>query len=161
MDSYPSVPKLFGVVTGMAIFATAGFFPAFADSGTQAVPLPPRDLNATAVSDTQITLTWNPPINATQSGVTGYQIQRNGTVIANDTENNQTIFNDTGLLPGSQEEYQVAAWNSSGLGLLSNFALATTEILQFLQQIQIRPILQAQLKLQITRSQAQTRPRQL
>jgi hypothetical protein len=114
-------------MTGVTIFTIAGFLPAFADSGAQTIPLPPTGLNATAVSDTQISLTWSPPINATQSGVTGYQIQRNGTVIVNDTANTLTAFNDTSLLPGSQKEYQVAAWNSVGLGLLSNFAFATAD----------------------------------
>ena len=121
-----SIPKLFVLMTLMGIFVTVGLLPAFADSGAQTVPLSPTGLNATAVSDTQTYLTWNAPINATQSGITGYQIQRNGTVIVNDTQSTQTSLNYAGLIPGGTVVYRVAAWNSMGLGLPSNPVLGTS-----------------------------------
>ncbi len=122
-----SVPKLFVLMTLMGMFATVGLLPAFADGGSQTVPLSPTGLNATEVSNTQTYFTWNAPVNATQSGIIGYQIQRNGTVIVNDTQSTQTSLNYTGLIPDGNVEYQVAAWNSIGLGLPSNPILGTSD----------------------------------
>ncbi|MGI0007674.1 MAG: fibronectin type III domain-containing protein [Nitrosotalea sp.] len=120
-----SVPKLFVLMTLMGMFATVGLLPVFADGGDQTVPLSPTGLNATEVSNTQLYFTWNAPVNATQSGITGYQIQQNGTVIVNDTQSAQTSLNYTGLIPDGTVEYQVAAWNSIGLGLPSDPILGT------------------------------------
>jgi len=114
-------------MTLMGMFATIGLLPAFADGGAQTVPLSPTGLNATEVSSTQTYFTWNAPVNATQSGITGYQIQRNGTVIVNDTASTQTSLNYTGLIPDGNVEYQVAAWNSLGLGLPSDPILGTSD----------------------------------
>lgn len=112
------------VMASIAILLTVSLAPAFADSTSP--PLAPTDLNAMPVSGNQITLTWNPPINATQSGVIGYQIQRNGTILVNNTESALTSYNDTSLFPGDIGQYQVAAWNVAGIGLLSNNASAAT-----------------------------------
>lgn len=116
--------KPLAMMAGMVILLTVSLVPAFADSAS--LPLAPTNLNAMPVSGSQIALTWNPPINATQSGVIGYQIQRNGTILVNNTESTLTNYNDTSLLPGNVGQYQVAAWNAVGIGLFSNNASAAT-----------------------------------
>lgn len=116
--------KPLAMIASIIIFLTVGLAPAFADSTSP--PLAPTNLNAAPVSGNQIALTWNPPVNATQSGVIGYQIQRNGTILVNNTESTLTNYNDTSLLPGNIGQYQVAAWNAAGIGLLSNSASAST-----------------------------------
>ncbi|MGB9002560.1 MAG: fibronectin type III domain-containing protein [Nitrosotalea sp.] len=119
-----NVLKPLAMMASIVILLTVSLAPAFADSASQ--PLAPTNLSAMPVSGNQIALTWNPPINATQSGVIGYQIQRNGTILVNDTESTLTNYNDTSLLPGSVGQYQVAAWNAVGIGLFSNDASAAT-----------------------------------
>lgn len=112
------------MIASIAILFTVSLAPVFADSTS--TPLAPTNLNAVPVSGNQITLTWNPPVNATQSGVIEYQIQRNGTILVNNTESTLTSYNDTSLFPGDIGQYQVAAWNVAGIGLFSNSASATT-----------------------------------
>ena len=114
------------VIAGMAVLLLAGVVPAFAE-GTSQLPLAPTNLAAIPVSSNQITLVWNPPQNATQTDITGYQILQNGQVLVNDTGNTLTNYNETSLLPGTTEQYQVGAWSPEGLGLLSGIASATTE----------------------------------
>lgn len=114
-------------MASIAVLLTAGLVPAFAESANQ-VPLAPTNLNATPLSSNQIALTWNSPLNATQSGITGYQIEQNGQILVNDTGNTTTNYVDAGLLPGNMEQYQVAAWNAVGLGLFSNNASAVIPV---------------------------------
>lgn len=116
--------KPLAMMASIAVLLTLSLAPAFADSTN--LPLAPTNLNAMPVSGNQISLTWNPPVNATQSGIIGYQIQRNGTILVNNTESTLTNYNDTSLLPGNVGQYQVAAWNADGLGLFSNGASAAT-----------------------------------
>ncbi|MGI0082151.1 MAG: fibronectin type III domain-containing protein, partial [Nitrosopumilaceae archaeon] len=80
----------------------------------QTVPLAPTNLSATAVSSSQINLSWTAPVNSTSSDVNGYRIQRNGTTLVNNTGTTQTSYTDTGLLAVHQQTYRVAAWNSAG-----------------------------------------------
>jgi titin len=77
-------------------------------------------LGVTTASNTSLKLTWTIPSDNGGSPITGYLIQRNGTTIVSNTSSNQTIFTDTNLLPLHQQTYQVAAWNSVGLGSFSN-----------------------------------------
>ncbi len=84
------------------------------------VPNSPIGLVVTPVSNTAIKLTWFAPSDNGGASITGYLIQRNGTTIVSDTSSNQTVFTDTNLLPLHQQTYQVAAWNSIGLGTFSN-----------------------------------------
>ena len=77
-------------------------------------PSTPTGLTATAVSATQINLSWNPSTD--NVGVTGYQILRNGTQVGTSTT---TTFSNTGLSPNTAYSYTVravdAAANISGL----------------------------------------------
>lgn len=89
-------------------------------------PSAPTGLSVTALSNTALKLTWSVPSNTGGAPILGYQIQRNGTTIVNNTSNTQTNFTNSGLLPLHQQTYRVAAWNSAGLGPYSSNATGTT-----------------------------------
>ena len=96
------------------------------------VPTAPRDLNATAVGDNRINLTWDAPSSNGGSTITGYKIEvsNNGrtnwtTRVANTGSSNRT-HSHTGLSAGDIRHYRVSAINASGTGPHSNVARATT-----------------------------------
>ena len=93
---------------------------------TTSPPSAPTGLGVTTLSKTALKLTWGAPSNTGGAPILGYQIQRNGTTILNNTSNTQTNFTNSGLLPAHQQTYRVAAWNSAGLGPYSNNATGTT-----------------------------------
>ncbi len=83
----------------------------------------PINLAATAIATSQVTLTWDPVVNATN-----YQILRSSnhgafSVIGAPLSNN---FVDSSLTPNTTYLYQVRAADSSTLGSPSNVDLATT-----------------------------------
>lgn len=91
---------------------------------------PPTNLVAQSVSSTQINLSWNAPVNSTQSLVNGYKIERDagclGTfsvLVANHTS---TKYNNTGLAPAKCYAYKVYALNPSGVSASSNPAQTAT-----------------------------------
>ena len=84
-------------------------------------PAAPANLTATAVSSTQINLSWTA---STTSGVT-YTVLRGGTEVA--TGISGTTYSDTGLSPSTTYSYTVEAVNSSGTSSPSNTATATTQ----------------------------------
>lgn len=101
---------------------------------TSVAPSSPQNLSATAVSRSQIDLSWTAPSNNGGSPVVGYKIDRlDGTIgnstmftIVTNTDSNATAYNDTGLAPSVIYKYQVSAINSVGTSLPSNVASATT-----------------------------------
>ena len=90
------------------------------------VPSAPTGLHVTTISNSTLKLTWHSPSNSGDSKITGYLIQRNGTIIVSNTLTNQTIFTNTNLLPNHKETYRLAAWNSAGLGAFSSFVSGIT-----------------------------------
>jgi hypothetical protein len=92
---------------------------------TFAVPSAPTGLAITTLSSTSLKLTWNAPTD-NGANITGYQIQRNGTILISNTGNTSTTYSDTGLKPLSTQTYRVAAWNSVGLGPFSANVTAKT-----------------------------------
>ena len=92
---------------------------------TSSPPSVPGGLSVVAKSNTALKLTWSAPSTSGIS-IIGYQIQRNGTTIVNNTGNTQTSFTNYGLLPAHQQTYRVAAWNSAGLGPYSGNAIGMT-----------------------------------
>src|SRR5213592_854404 len=85
-------------------------------------PTVPTGLTATAVSSSQINLSWTASFDTV--GVTGYRVYRGGTQIATTTT---TSFTNTGLSPSTTYSYTVAAFDAAGnLSARSSAASATT-----------------------------------
>src|SRR5881396_1732918 len=85
-------------------------------------PLVPTGLTASAVSSSQINLSW--AASSDNVGVTGYRVYRGGTQIATTTT---TSFTNTGLSPSTTYSYTVAAFDAAGnLSAQSGPASATT-----------------------------------
>jgi Concanavalin A-like lectin/glucanases superfamily/Phosphoesterase family/Pectate lyase superfamily protein len=72
-------------------------------------PSVPTGLTATAVSSSQINLTWIASMD--NIGVTGYKIYRNGTQVGT---SNTTNDSDTGLAQSTSYSYAVAAYDAAG-----------------------------------------------
>ena len=96
------------------------------------VPTAPKDLNATAVGDTRIDLSWDAPSSTGGSTLTGYKIEvspngrSNWTDLVANTNNTNDTHSHTGLSTGDTRHYRVSAINASGTGPHSNIARATT-----------------------------------
>ena len=98
---------------------------------TTTVPDAPTNLTATVVSDTQISLSWDAPLQDGGLAITGYDLEFS--VDGNEpwtdltTSVTTTSFSDnTGLTAGSTRHYRVAAINSVGTGAYSEETSATT-----------------------------------
>ncbi len=90
-------------------------------SDTQ-TPSVPANLTATAISSSQINLTWT--ASTDNVGVTGYRIYRGGTQIGTSAVNN---YSNTGLSPSTSYSYTVAAYDAAGnVSGQSSSASATT-----------------------------------
>ena len=86
-------------------------------------PSVPAGLSATAVSSTQINLSWT--ASTDNVGVTGYDVFRNGTQVGTTTT---TSYQDTGLTAGTTYSYTVAAYDAAGnVSAQSTAASATTQ----------------------------------
>jgi hypothetical protein len=72
-------------------------------------PSVPAGLSATAVSSTQINLSWS--ASTDDVGVAGYKILRGGAQIANSVS---TSYSDTGLTPSTTYAYTVSAFDAAG-----------------------------------------------
>ena len=91
-------------------------------------PAAPTNLSATAVSATEIVLTWT----SNSSNQTGFDIFRqSGTAAAallTTTAKDTTTYTDTGLTPGTTYTYTVRATNSAGPSGFSTPSSATTPV---------------------------------
>ncbi len=79
-------------------------------TGDTQAPSVPTNLNATAVSSSQIDLTWT--ASTDNVGVTGYTIFRNGSPIVPNVTT--TTFQDTGLASSTSYTYTVLAFDAAG-----------------------------------------------
>ncbi len=73
-------------------------------------PSTPTGLTASAASATSATLAWTPSTD--DRGVTGYQVIRNGSVVASVTSG--TSYSDTALAPSTTYTYAVTAYDAAG-----------------------------------------------
>src|SRR5690242_547053 len=95
-------------------------------------PQSPTNLSATAISSSQVNLSWSAPSDNGGSAITGYMIERsqdNGntwTTIISNTGSTSTTYSNTGLSPSTTYTYRVSAINSVGTSSPSNVASATT-----------------------------------
>ena len=76
--------------------------------GDTEAPSVPQNLSATAVSDDQIDLSWDPSTD--NVGVTGYNIYRDDVLIDTSPTN---AYADTGLAPGTEYDYEVSAFDAA------------------------------------------------
>jgi GH18 family chitinase/chitodextrinase len=85
-------------------------------------PSTPSNLTATAVSASQINLSWT--ASTDNVGVTGYRIYRRGSLIATSSTN---AYSDSGLSASTSYTYTVSAYDDAGnVSTQSNAASATT-----------------------------------
>ena len=93
-------------------------------SGISVSPAAPTGLAATAVSSSQINLTWG-----ASAGATGYEIERSLSATSGFAEvgtATTTSYSDTGLTAGTTYYYQVIATGGGNSSAASNTASATT-----------------------------------
>ena len=118
----------FGAGTGGATVVADILTWSFAPSAVK-IPAQPTSLTATAVSGTEINLTWRDNslyesgfviMRATGSSTTYSQIAVTGA--------NVTTYSDSGLVPNTTYSYKVQATNSSGSSNFTNVASATTPV---------------------------------
>ncbi len=92
--------------------------------GAAAAPAPPSGLSASAVSASQIRLSWT-----ASGGATSYKIQRSPDGSTGWTQvgtSSATTFTDSSLVPSTTYYYRVLASNGPGSSAPSNVASATT-----------------------------------
>lgn len=79
-------------------------------------PNPPANLTGTAVSQTQINLSWSPSTDPppNSSGIKGYQIFRDGNKISGNNLVTGTTFGDTGLTADTTYNYTTKAVDGAG-----------------------------------------------
>jgi YD repeat-containing protein len=76
-------------------------------------PSVPSGLTATAVSASQINLSWSGSTDTGGSGLRGYKITRNGSALVS-TTSTATTYSDTGLVASTTYTYTVAAYDGAG-----------------------------------------------
>ncbi|HUJ70956.1 MAG TPA: glycosyl hydrolase family 28-related protein [Verrucomicrobiae bacterium] len=74
-------------------------------------PSVPSSVSATANSSTQISVTWSASSDTGGSGVAGYTVYRNGTLVGTTAA---TSYGDTGLAPSTQYCYTITASDNAG-----------------------------------------------
>ncbi|MDO8715249.1 MAG: peptidoglycan-binding protein [Dehalococcoidales bacterium] len=88
-------------------------------------PTVPTGVSATAVSSSQINLSWN--ASTDNVGVAGYKMYRNGTLLDSVGAFTYT-YNDTGLAGATSYSYTTAAYDAAGnVSSQSSLASATTQ----------------------------------
>ncbi len=96
------------------------------------LPGAPTGLAATAMSSSQINLSWTAPSNNGGSTIKGYEIDRSTdggstwSIVQSNTASTATTYSDTGLAASTTYTYRVEAINSVGTGPSSNTASSTT-----------------------------------
>jgi len=92
-------------------------------AGDTTAPSVPANLTATAVSSSQINLSWS--ASTDNVGVSGYEIYRGGSLVGTSAT---TSFSNTGLTASTAYSYTVKAKDAAGnLSAASNTATATTQ----------------------------------
>ncbi len=97
-----------GNVCTLTVNANTTVSVSFSPPDTQP-PSVPTNLQATAISSSQISLTWSPSTD--NVGVTGYKVYRGGVQIGTSPT---TSYTDGGLNPSTQYTYTVSAYDAAG-----------------------------------------------
>ena len=74
-------------------------------------PSVPTGLSATAVSSTQVNLSWAASTDTGGSGLAGYKVYRGGTLLVSTAS---LAYSDTTVLPSTAYSYTVAAYDNAG-----------------------------------------------
>jgi chitodextrinase len=84
-------------------------------------PSVPTNLHSTATTTTSVSLTWDASTDNTGgSGLAGYHLYRNGTLIASPSG---TTYVDTGLTSGTSYTYTVSAYDNAANGSVASSAV--------------------------------------
>ncbi|EFM09962.1 coagulation factor 5/8 type domain protein [Paenibacillus curdlanolyticus YK9] len=89
--------------------------------GDMQAPSVPANVTATAVSSSQINLTW--AASTDNVGVSGYDVYRNGSVVGSATA---TSYSDTGLTASTAYSYTVKAKDAAGNASAASAAVSAT-----------------------------------
>jgi chitodextrinase len=100
-------------------------------------PSVPAGLAATAVSASQVNLTWN--ASTDNVGVTGYTVYRGGIAIAT-TSANSTSYPDTTVAPSTTYSYTVDAFDAAGNHSAQSSNASVTTPASNLQTITLSPV---------------------
>ncbi|MDY6969819.1 MAG: hypothetical protein SVR08_14330, partial [Spirochaetota bacterium] len=92
----------------MSVFLLSGFKCNVEDDEDSTPPSQPQSLSASAVSQSQIDLTWEASID--DVGVFGYKVYRDGSEIATTPG---TSYSDTGLSASTEYSYTVSAYDAA------------------------------------------------
>jgi fibronectin type 3 domain-containing protein len=87
---------------------TSATTPALADTTAPSIP---SGVVATATSTSQVSVTWSVSTDSGGSGLAGYQVYRNGTLLNTTTVNSYT---DNGLLANTSYCYTIVAYDNAG-----------------------------------------------
>jgi chitodextrinase len=98
-----------GSASTNADFGFSSFMASDSLTTDDTLPSTPANLTATAISSSQINLSWT--ASTDNVGVAGYSVYRNGQETATTTSTN---FSDTTAAPGTQYTYVVAAFDAAG-----------------------------------------------
>ena len=101
------------LVTAQTLIATS--------AGTPDGPLNVRT-GLVLTSPNAVRIMWDPPDDAGNTAITGYQILRNNSVLVTDTGNTNTTYDDTDVEEGRHYLYRIRAINTQGAGLRSRIA---------------------------------------
>lgn len=125
--TFASLPSTFGTTSGGSTATSWSIYATLTVSGggggDTTAPTQPGSFAATAVSSSQINLSWT--ASTDNVGVTGYRIYRGGTLIH--TNGTTLTYSDTGLSASTNYSYQVSAIDAAGNESTKASASATTQ----------------------------------
>ena len=104
--------------------------PITSTAGQMTISSPPIKLTASAVSASQINLSWSPPVEDGKTPITGYKIEvkkdNNAyTTLVEDTESTTRTYSHKNLITNTKYTYKVSAINNIGTSEPSNEFSAT------------------------------------
>jgi chitodextrinase len=96
--------------SGNSAFAavTSATTPALPDTSAPSIP---SGVTATATSTSQVSVSWSASTDTGGSGLAGYQVYRNGTLVTTTTA---TSYGDSGLSAATSYCYTIVAYDSAG-----------------------------------------------
>ena len=110
--------RAFARVAVLAALGMSGFYSASVKAADTTPPTKPTGLGATAVSSSQINLTWTASTDTGGSGLSGYKIERcqgsSCTSYSQIATATTTMYSDTGRAASTTYRYRVRAYDGAG-----------------------------------------------